>query len=145
MVVFFPSIIDLHRNSFQEEIEMRSNGIQILKLHSVEFKKIEWIEKGREFNWFGKLYDVKGIKKTSSGFEIECVNDEGEESLIAFFEVWKKNFPFGNSKLKLDPPFVFFYPIVERSEVFLKPTAPCVVQYYYLEVADLIPHPPEAC
>jgi hypothetical protein len=142
VAIFSSTFLDFHRNSFQEEIKT-STTVVVLRFSSPEFNAISWLERNEEFNWSGKLYDVKQIKQTSAGFEIECVVDEYEESLIEFFDSWKKNFPSGKIKLKLQPSLLETFSFSSGVNDFFTTHITLFNQRYFFEAVDLISHPPE--
>lgn len=105
--VFSSLYLNLHRSSFQElAIESNSTNQEKLLFTAKEFSTIHWLEKGREFEWNGKMYDVSSIEKTKEGYQLYCVNDEAEESFVALFNTWKKSSaPNGNLKFQMQPQF----------------------------------------
>jgi len=105
--VFSTFYLGVHRYSFQEfVVESIPPDTEDLFFSEIDFKKIEWIEDGREFELSGKLYDVSKIEKTANGFHIYCVNDSLEENFIAMFDQWKKsNSPSSKIKTIFQPQF----------------------------------------
>jgi hypothetical protein len=143
VIIFSPTLIDFHRASFQEEIKEPSMSGLVLHFSFDDFKSIDWIEINHEFSLNDRLYDVRKITKTSTRFEIDCVNDEEEESLIALFNSWKKNYPVGKTKLKLQPPFVEIFFFENKLTDFSPNDSAVNKQFYFLDSVDLIAHPPE--
>ena len=111
--------LNAHRSSFQAAVsESLPLNIEKLFFPKKEFEKIEWEEKFKEFEFDGKLFDVSKIERTKDGFEVYCVNDSEEESIIALFKEWKKsNLPVSKIKTQIQPLFFSSSPInVERPD-----------------------------
>ena len=105
--IFSSLYLDFHRTSFQQ-VAVESHPFRTEKLFfsREDYRKIKWVEDKREFEWNNKLYDVSTIEKKQDGFEISCVNDSLEESLIAMVDQWKKDTaPGGKTKTMFQPQF----------------------------------------
>jgi hypothetical protein len=102
--LFSSLYLNRHRSVFQELVlESDSLRQEILFFSKSDFSTIDWSEKGKEFEWRNKMYDVSKIEKTSKGYLVFCVNDDEEDG---FLDLWKKpNAPGGNMKLSLQPQF----------------------------------------
>lgn len=46
------------------------------------FQSLEWEDRGREFRFDGRLYDVVRATTTGTGVEVWCIDDERETRLI---------------------------------------------------------------
>jgi len=105
--LFSSLYLNLHRSIFQELVrESDSLRQEILFFSKSDFSTIDWSEKGREFEWRNKMYDVSKIKKTNKGYFVFCVNDDEEEGFLDLFNSWKKtNSAGGDIKLSLQPQF----------------------------------------
>jgi len=99
--------LEVHRNSFQSSIsELPAHNAVKLSFSKKDFANIQWEEKFKEFEFDGKLFDVSKIERSKDGFEIYCVNDREEESIVALFKEWKKsNLPVSKTKVQLQPLF----------------------------------------
>jgi hypothetical protein len=73
----------LHRSSFR--LRVRSGEFEDLTtfhLSNKEYENLNWTEKHREFMKEGKMYDIKSIEETDSGYTLLCKYDKAE-SLVA--------------------------------------------------------------
>lgn len=67
----------IRQNKFQEDF----TTFELYKIAS----KIKWLEKGKEFQFDGQLYDVIKFEKVGKTLLIKCINDKKEKSLIDNF------------------------------------------------------------
>src|SRR5580704_11235044 len=96
--IFFSLYLNLHRSTFQEFVQKSDTSTQeILFFSEPDFSQINWTEKGREFEWKDKMYDVSTIRKTKEGYLVFCLNDDEEEGFIRLFDTWKKSNSSGNN------------------------------------------------
>ncbi len=73
----------LHRHHIQAKISSNRLDHELVTLHfsEAEFASLEW-EHEKEFEWSGKMYDVKAINVSSGGFEVICWPDEKDSMLF---------------------------------------------------------------
>jgi hypothetical protein len=130
-----------HRYSFQAQVIIsQQEDLKILALSASEYKKINWIEDGKEFEYFGKMYDVAKMERQGSNYMISCENDSLED---LFLSLWKAA---GKSKSKMIPQIQISQPITEfkikspinSSEKIGSPAA----IFYPSFLAEIIPPPP---
>jgi hypothetical protein len=143
LLIFSPTILDIHRYSFQEKISSTSRSVAF-SFTNEEFNRINWNQENREFNLMGKLYDVKSIQRSSTGVRIECVNDEDEEALVAIIDSWKKSLPFCKTKIRLQPPLLERN-VLNTSDPFAVPphSYSSHSPFYDSQVIELTSPPPE--
>ena len=96
-----------HRIAFQRNVKETPNT-DLLKLAFTEkeYLSIQWVEKGTEFEWQGKMYDVSKISRTEKGYVMVCRNDSFEEMLLSFLKVAKRS--QGQDTKKGNPQPQFF-------------------------------------
>jgi hypothetical protein len=56
--------------------------LTVFRLSDNEYESLNWTEKDREFMKDSKMYDIKSIEKTDSGYTLLCKYDKAE-SLVA--------------------------------------------------------------
>ncbi len=56
-----------------------------IEISQNNFDQIEWIENGKEFRYYGKMYDVVKVKTQGQNKVYYCINDIKEKQLIARF------------------------------------------------------------
>lgn len=89
--LFNSNLTLLHRASFQSRIRS-GNGtdLTVFRLSEVEFEGLNWTEKGREFRWDEKMYDVASIEKIDDGYVVTCKHDVVESYVVNALSYLKK-------------------------------------------------------
>lgn len=89
--LFNSNLTLLHRASFQSRIRS-GNGtdLTVFRLSEAEFEGLNWTEKGREFRWDEKMYDVASIEKIDDGYVVTCKHDVVESYVVNALSYLKK-------------------------------------------------------
>ncbi len=92
--VFFYSIMGFYLNfeveqyQIKEEIKEKivnnlpEKELTLVKISSIENKKITWMEDGKEFRYKGNMFDVVRIKTGADTIYYYCFDDENESKLF---------------------------------------------------------------
>lgn len=106
--MFSPYISFFHRSTFQARVvELNQESLTTLVVSSAEFEKIKWTEAHKEFEYFGKMYDVSKIEQNGNQYSIYCENDSFEDLFIDWLKSASK------SKSKVMPQIQFVEPLVD--------------------------------
>ena len=130
-----------HRFSFQAQVASSlREDLKTLTLSTSEFKKIKWIEEGKEFEYHEKMYDVAKIEKQGTNFVISCESDSLEDLFISLLK------SVGKSKSKMIPQIQFSQPIdeleIKMSTVMPEKTGWTPTNFYSSFLSEIIPPPP---
>lgn len=96
-----------HRSAFQMQVASKHEELKTLSLSITEFENIKWTEAKKEFEYFGKMYDVAKIEREGTKYLIYCENDSFEDLFINWLKSASK------SKSKMLPQIQFVEPIAE--------------------------------
>jgi hypothetical protein len=76
------------QNHIKKEIKKRilsgiaDDGFELLILNADELASLKWIEKNKEFEYKGQMYDVVGFELKNGKYFYNCINDRKEKALI---------------------------------------------------------------
>ena len=89
--LFNSNLTLLHRASFQSRVRSGDGtDLTVFKLSEAEFEGLNWTEKGREFRWDEKMFDVASIEKINDDYIITCKHDVVESFVVNALSYLKK-------------------------------------------------------
>jgi hypothetical protein len=110
--VFTSCFQSYHKTVFQQQVQAQDEAeSEKIFFTKHDFQSLSWIEKGKEFEWKGEMYDVNRIEQAKDGFWVYCENDGLEEILISFLSSVKKEMEGGTTNFNIQPQF--FQPFLE--------------------------------
>lgn len=81
----------LHQAVYQSYVEMAgTDELTELRFSEEEFANLNWTEKGREFMWQEKMFDVSSIEKIGEDYAVTCKHDEVESFVVSSLTDLKK-------------------------------------------------------
>ncbi|MCE9539538.1 MAG: hypothetical protein K8R85_10000 [Bacteroidetes bacterium] len=66
--------------------KINPNELTIIVIDKKQINKIDWLEKGKEMYYHGKLYDIVRHTENDTSITYYCINDKQEELLFANLE-----------------------------------------------------------
>jgi hypothetical protein len=143
--VFTTCFQSYHQSLFQQKVQRQEvEESEKLFFTFKEYKSISWIEKGKEFEWNGEMYDVNKLEKTNGGFVIYCENDGLEELLISFIKSIKREMEGNPTNLTIQPQFfqtLFQYTFFRNPFLLTKTTSGILIFYKSVSLSVLVPPP----
>ncbi len=104
--VFTTCFQSYHKTVFQQQVQAQDEAeSEKIFFTKHDFQSLSWIEKGKEFEWKGEMYDVNRIEQAKDGFWVYCENDGLEEILISFLSSVKKEMEGGTTNFNPQPQF----------------------------------------
>ncbi|GAB1444864.1 MAG: hypothetical protein KF860_12155 [Cyclobacteriaceae bacterium] len=81
---FFDSnLVLLHQAAYQSYVTMADTSeLTVLHFSEEEFERLNWTEKGREFQWQEKMFDISSIEKNDDGYRVTCKHDVVESFVV---------------------------------------------------------------
>ncbi len=109
----------------------------VVKFNYSEIKPfITWFEKGKEFRYHGKMYDVITIKKQQHAIVILAIEDSKEQHLINQFQHTQKTKKYLIYKLLL------YMPLYQEFNLFTRLTDILFFPYFKILPINIIPSTP---
>jgi hypothetical protein len=142
--VFTACFQSYHKTYFQQQIQQKNKSeTEKLFFSYTDFKALSWIEKDKEFEWNGTLFDVNKIEKTENGFFIYCEKDGLEEILISVLKSLKKDMEGSKVNFNVQPQFFQSFQLYtfDRQQVNLA-TSRVEVTNLYPPIYLRVPSPP---
>jgi len=128
---------------------LHDNELEIFTINIEEFKNggsnIIWEEKGKEFRYEDKLYDVVRIKYADGKIQLFCLNDKKEENIIeSFSNSLHKNLSLDNKLLNIlaKIPGYFYQDISYRLPLLTGKSFQLSTNFTYKSVVVKILTPP---
>jgi hypothetical protein len=104
--VFTTCFQSYHKTVFQQQVQAQDEEeSEKIFFTTHDFQSLSWIEKGKEFEWKGEMYDVNRIEQAKDGFWVYCEKDGLEEILISFLKSVKKEMEGGTTNFNIQPQF----------------------------------------
>jgi hypothetical protein len=104
--VFTSCFQSYHKTVFQQQVQAQDEEESEKIFFTIhDFQSLSWIEKDKEFEWKGEMYDVNRIEQVRDGFWVYCENDGLEEILISFLKSVKKDMEVGTTNFNPQPQF----------------------------------------
>ncbi len=73
----------LHQAVYQSYVKLAdTDELTVLQFSEEEFANLNWTEKGREFMWQEKMFDVSSIEKIGKDYAVTCKHDEVESFVV---------------------------------------------------------------
>ena len=95
-----------------------SKNSQYLHLSQQDFDALDWEEKGKEFLFQGKRYDVQKITFQAERYEIACINDIEEEKIVLHLKSqYNDNEDNSSNPSKIKYPFWEYFFHTEKGEI----------------------------
>jgi len=141
--VFSSLYLNFHRSAFQSLVTdaIPANTLKLI-FSETDFANIHWISVGREFEWNDKMYDVSKIEKVESEFQVYCINDTEEESLLGFINSWKQSVGHGTKvKFGFQPLFCIDLNFPKTPKV-IRDFNSTIGSFFYNPPVERAPSPP---
>jgi len=89
--MFNTNLTLLHRASFQSRARTSEpTDLTVFTFSEEEFEGLNWTEKGREFMFDEKMFDIASIEKSDDGYVVYCKHDVVESLVVNAFSYLKK-------------------------------------------------------